>query len=60
MRAYKVLWHEPSNFIAVVDEWFGGLPKLHVVDDEFEGINPFYSYPLELLKPYGWIEIGEI
>jgi hypothetical protein len=57
---FKVLWHEPSNFIAVVDPYFGGLPMLHVIDEEFESINPFFSYPLVFLKHYGWIEIGEI
>jgi hypothetical protein len=57
---FKVLWHEPSNFLAVVDPYAGGLPMLHVVDEEFNSINPFFSYSLDILKLYGWIEIGEI
>lgn len=57
---FKVLWHEPSNSLALVDSWFGGLPQLHVVDEEFVGINPFLTYPLTFLSHYGWIEIGEI
>lgn len=57
---FKVLWHEPSNYIALVDPYAGGLPQLHVVDEEFSGINPFFSYPLSFLGHCGWIEIGEL
>jgi hypothetical protein len=57
---FKVLWHEPSNFLAVVDPAFGGLPILTIVDEEFVGINPFYSYPLDYLSAFGWIHIGDI
>lgn len=57
----KVLWHEKGNHLAIADLNNGGLPLLTVCDDEFGGINPFYSYPLHILiKYYGWIEIGEI
>ena len=58
---FKVLWHEPSNTMAMVDPWFGGLPKLHVCSDEFKGVNPFLTYPLSfLINHYGWVEVGEL
>jgi hypothetical protein len=53
----KLLWHEKSNFLAISDESIG-LPLLTILDDEYEGINPFYAYPLEFLKYYSWIVIG--
>ena len=56
----RLLWHEPSNFLAVADMNNGGLPLLTVLDDEFKGINPFYSYPLSFLKALGWIDLGEL
>lgn len=57
----KVLYHENSNVMAVVDCSGGGLPLLTIVDDDVKMINPFYSYPLRyLLEYYGWIEIGEL
>ena len=56
----KVLWHEPSNMLAFADTSLGGLPLLLICDGEYQGINPFYSYPLSFLEYYGWIEIGEI
>ncbi len=61
-----LLWHEPSNSLAVADmkNGAGGCPLITVFDDEFNGINPFYSYPLSwLLEPrngYGWIKVGEL
>ncbi len=61
MKKVKVLWHQPSNYLAVVDDRDrAGLPLLTVIDEEFTGINPFYSYPLTFLKMWGWIEIGEL
>ncbi len=57
---FKVIWHEPSNCIAVVDPYLGGLPMLHIVDEEFKGVNPYFSYPLNFLQCFGWIVIGEI
>ena len=56
----KVLWHEPSNMLAICDPAFGGLPLITVLDDEFTGINPFYSYPFEYLKLYGWRDLGDL
>lgn len=53
------LWHEHSNMMALADLNNGGLPLLSICDNEFKGINPFYSYPLSFLKHYGWVEIGE-
>lgn len=56
-----VLWHEPSNMLATcqIRSEFG-LPLLAVCDEEYEGINPFYSYPIEFLKHYGWIVVGDL
>lgn len=59
-KTFKVLWHEEANVLAIVDPAFGGLPLLNVCDDDFHGINPFYSYPVDFLKHFGWIEIGEL
>lgn len=54
----KLLWHEQSNCMAAA-EINGSLPLLTIFDDEFHGINPFYSYPLaHLLDYYGWVDIG--
>lgn len=56
-----VLWHEPSNYLATTEiRKDGGLPLLAVCDEEFNGINPFYAYPLGWLKGYGWHVIGEL
>lgn len=56
-----VLWHEPSNHLAVCEiRKDGGLPLMFIVDNDFNGINPFYAYPLNFLKPFGWHEIGEL
>lgn len=55
----KVLWHEPSNIMAVA-EMRDGLPLLSVLDDEHDGMNPFYTYSLSFLRFYGWVEIGEL
>lgn len=52
------LWNEKANAMALADCKPGFLPLLSVCDDEFTGINPFYSYPLSFLRDYGWIEIG--
>lgn len=56
----KWMWHEPSNMMAVLDCGTGGLPLLSVCDERYDGMNPFYSYPFEFLKWYGWLEIGNI
>lgn len=56
----KLLWHESSNYLAVADFKSGGLPLLTVLDDEFTGINPFYSYPLNWLVMYGWTVLGDL
>jgi len=56
-----VLFHEQSNFMAIADLTGGGLPLLTILDDEFTGINPYYSYPYRyLLEHYGFVEIGEL
>ncbi len=56
-----VLWHKPSNYLATAEiRLHGGLPLLAVCDDEYMGINPFYSYPLNWLHYYGWFVIGEL
>jgi len=56
----KLLWHEKSNCMAAADI-NDGLPLLTVLDDEFHGINPFYSYPLSYLLEYcGWVYISEV
>lgn len=61
MKKFKVLWHEPSNFMCMVDPASGGLPLLTICDDRVRTINPYYAYPLEiLLQYYGFIEIGEL
>lgn len=55
-----VLWHEGSDCLATTEiRKDGGLPLLAICDD-VTMINPFYSYPLNMLKWYGWIEIGRI
>lgn len=56
----KLLWHEKSNFLAVVEIRNGGLPLLLVLDDEYEGINPFYSQPISFLKLYSWVDLGDL
>lgn len=53
------LWNEKANATALAD-CQGGLPLLTICDEDFTGINPFYSYPLSLLRSYGWIVIGEL
>jgi len=56
----KLLWHEKSNFMAIADV-SSGLPLLTVLDDEYHGINPFYSYPLSFLVDYyDWIDLGKL
>lgn len=60
MKPPRLLWHEPSNSLAVADPASGGLPLLTVLDDEFTGINPFYSYPLTMLQYFGWVDLGEL
>lgn len=53
------MWHEPSNTMALA-HIRNGLPVITVCDDTFEGINPFYSYPINYLKTWvGWVELGE-
>jgi hypothetical protein len=52
------MWHRPSNLLALA-EIDGGLPLLLILDDDFDGLNPFYSYPLSSLKYYGWEIVGE-
>ena len=56
------LWHEPSNTMAVAD-CTSGLPLITIchTDENYRGINPFYSYPLSyLVDYYGWVNLGEI
>lgn len=60
MSKPQLLWHEPSNFLAVADSYRGGLPLLTVLDDEFTGINPFYCYPFIFLKAFGWVCLGDL
>lgn len=60
-NAIFVLWHAPSNYMATCEIRKGGaLPLLLILDDEFTGINPFYTYPLSFLSGYGWEVIGEL
>lgn len=56
-----VLWHEQGNHLgvcAIREE--GGLPLLLICDEEYTGINPFYSYPLSVMDMFGWHIIGEL
>jgi hypothetical protein len=56
-----VLWHEPSDMLATCEiNESGFLPLLAVCDEEFNGINPFYSYPLNWLTSFGWLMVGEL
>lgn len=56
----KLVWHEPSNFMGTFEIRNGGLPLITIVDEDFRGINPFYSYPLSFLGHWGWIVVGEL
>lgn len=57
----KVMWHPNSNFLGVFEiRKDGGLPLVLICDDEYKGINPFYTYPLSMLHMFGWIVIGEL
>jgi len=56
----KLLWHEPSNVISVCELNSAGLPLLTILDDEYAGINPFIAYPLDFLKMFGWVILGEL
>jgi len=53
------LWNEEANMMAVAD-CGEHLPLLSICDEEYKGINPFYSYPLSFLQYYGWVTIGEL
>lgn len=55
-----LLWHEHSNYLAIAWIERGGLPLLTILDDEYTGINPFYSYPMIFLEGIGWSVIGEL
>ena len=55
----KWLWNEKANMMALAD-MRTGLPLLSICDEEYQGINPFYSYPISFLEYYGWIVIGEL
>lgn len=57
-----VLWHEPSNLMATVEiDRHSSLALLSVIDDEYEGMNPFYAYPISyLISYYKWVKIGEL
>jgi hypothetical protein len=59
MNKIKWLWHEPSNMMALADCSEEYLPLMTVCDDNWSGINPFYSYPLKFLKSFGWVELGD-
>lgn len=57
----KLIWHEPSNSLAVADSYAGGCPLITILDDDVKMINPFFSYPLEwLFKYYGWVDLGDL
>lgn len=57
----KLLWHEPSNYLAVADLEIGrSLPLITILDDDVKMINPFYAYPLSVLKHSGWVDLGEL
>lgn len=56
----KLFWHEPSNLLAIADIKRGRLPLITVIDEEYTGINPFYSYPVNWLIAYGWVDLGEL
>ena len=56
-----VLWHEPSNMMATVPKNGSSLALLSICDDEYDGINPFYAYPISMLTEYyGWHMLGEL
>jgi len=54
------LWNKRSNNLALYTET-KGLPTLLILDDEYEGINPFTAYPISslLYDYYGWEIVGE-
>ena len=59
----KLLWHEQSNYLAIatINPDIMGLPLVFVLDEEYDGMNPFLAYPLSILKSnIGWIEIGNL
>ncbi len=59
--AITILWHEPSNFLATFEiRANGGLPLLAICDEEYVGINPFYAYPMDFLKLFGWRVLGDL
>lgn len=60
MTKPHLLWHEPSNTLAVADQTYGGLPLLTILDDDFVGINPYYTYPIQTLQYFGWVDLGEL
>ena len=55
----KLLWHEPSNTLAVVDMDFP-LPLMTILEPDYKFINPVCTYPMDMLCVTGWIEIGEL
>lgn len=60
MKKLKLIWHEPSNSLAIADMDYDQ-PLITILDDNVKHISPFYSYPLEwLLRYWDWIEIGEL
>lgn len=56
----KFYWHMPSNYVAWIDFSLGGLPLISILDDEYEGINPFFGQPLGFLDKLGWRYLGEL
>lgn len=56
----KLLWHEASNHLCIAD-LSGDLPLITVIDDEYKGVNPYYTYPIIISdSSYGFIDLGEL
>ncbi len=57
---FHIYWNEKSNHLAAAEVELGSLPLLTILDDEYTGINPFYSYPFIYLEMLGWVDLGEL
>jgi hypothetical protein len=55
----KLLWHEPSNTLAVYDD-SEAVTMLTVLDEDWDYINPLPCYLLLSLGIFGWQDLGEL
>lgn len=60
MTLYYLLWHEQSNLLAICADKLGWVPKLTIVDEDFDGEKEFITYPLNMLSSFGWHNLGEL